>query len=427
MNWKKKLKGTLGRLLYVFAGAVVATVVISTNLSIDYSAQKFGHVIDIIEKSYVEPDKVSNEGVLYEIAVNSILEKIGDKHGRYISREEYKAMQEEGNPAGYAGVGIEISWYDNRNVKGVFVNEVYDGPAKAAGIKVKDIITKVDGESYDSVEQYVEKIKGPSGTFVTVTINRFGSDLGELTIERDYTHRQNVFSTVLPNNVIYVRIRNFIGNTVEEVEEHISNRIGEMEGDPIGIIVDGRYNPGGYLSQAHAVSDLFIPKDLQTVTTDGRDDYDMDMEFVAEREPLFPENFPVVILTNGYCASACEILAASTQHHQVSKIVGTKTYGKGSVQSIIPLGDGSAIKLTTALYYAGGEIKVDGNPVEPDITVNLTHIPNTPEEHAETRILISSVDLEHDPQLKAAWDWIIYAHGITPEWRYTNQTDGPNL
>jgi carboxyl-terminal processing protease len=426
MNWKQRVKGVLGRLLYVFIGAIVATLVIATTLSINLDAQKFGHIISIIQEGsiYASDDAIGEK--LYEIAVESVLREIGDKHAAYLSAEEYSLMQQDDSPVPYTGIGIGVLWHKEGNIKGLFIEEVFDGPAKEAGLKVKDIITKIEGQSYDSIDQYVNRIRGPAGTFVTITIRRNGTELGDLTLERDYATRQNVTSAILPDGVIYVRLKQFISTSTEEIESHIESRIAELEMqniEPIGLIIDGRYNPGGLLTQAHEVTDLFIPKGKKTVITDGRSD-EMDMEFVAEREPLFPENFPIVILVNDYCASACEILAGATKRHRVAKIVGIPTYGKGSVQSFVPLYDGSALKLTTALYFAGGDVPVDGNPITPDFDVGNPE--KTRDEVVEHRLLINSLDLENDEQLAKAHWWILFADGINPGWRY-NAIGGPHL
>jgi len=416
----------LGRLLYVFIGAVVATFVIAVTLSINPAAQKFGHIISIIQEDSIYTADGAFGEELYEVAVEAVLSEIGDKHAAYLSAEEYSLMQQSDTPQSYTGIGIGVVWYEEGNVKGLFIEELFDGTAKAGGLKVRDIITKVEGESYDSIDQYVNRIRGPVGTFVTVTIRRNDTELGDLTLARDYTTRQNVTSAILSDGVIYVKLKQFISNSAEKIESHIESRIAELEEqgiEPVGLIIDGRYNPGGLLTQAHEVTDLFVPKGKKTVITDGRVD-EMDLEFIAERDPLFPKNFPIVILVNDYCASACEILAGATKRHRVAKIVGIPTYGKGSVQSFVRLFDGSALKLTTALYFAGGDVPVDGNPITPDFNVGNSE--KTRDEVIEHRTLINSLDLENDEQLAKAHWWILFADGINPDWRY-NAIGGPHL
>lgn len=426
MNWKQRIKGVFGRLLYVFIGAVIATLVIAATLSINPSAQKFGQIIHIIQDNsiYISDDEAGDE--LYDKAVEAVLKEIGDKNAKYLSSEEYSLMQQGDTPKSYTGIGTGVSWYEEGDVKGVFIEELFDGPAKQAGVKVKDIIIRVNGQSYNSLEEYVNELLGPAGTFVTITIRRNATELGNLTLERDYAKRQNVTSEILPDGVIYVKLKQFISSSAKEIESHIKSRVAELKEqgiEPIGLIIDERYNPGGLLTQAHEVTDLLVPIGKKTVITDGRVD-EMDLEFIAEREPLFPKNFPVVILVNDYCASACEILAGAAKRHRVAKIVGLPTYGKGSVQSFIPLYDGSALKLTTALYFAGGDVPVDGNPVIPDF--NVGNPEKTRDEVVEHRILINSLDLENDEQLARAHWWILFADGINPDWRY-NSIGGPDL
>jgi carboxyl-terminal processing protease len=321
--------------------------------------ETFANVLSILQDNYVEEIE-AKEAI--EGAINGLLLSL-DPHSAYLKPENYREFRNETNGS-FTGIGIKITLED-----GVItvIAPIADTPADRAGIKAHDKIIKIDGEATKGKTPFdaVKIMRGPKGTEVTLTIYRDGWDSSrDFTMRRSEIPLQSVKSLLLKPGFGYLRISNFQRNTTNELTTHIEEL---QETSPLrGLILDLRNNPGGLLDQAVSVSDLFLEDGL-IVYTRGRNK-DQDVTFEAKADNTLGR-FPLVLLVNGGTASASEIVAGSVQDHRRGVIVGTNTFGKGSVQSIIPLNDGAGLKMTTAHYYtpSGRSIQVTG--ITPDVTV----------------------------------------------------------
>ena len=347
---------------------------------LDYG-QQFQQVIDQLRSNHFNPEAVKSEEELFRIAVDAIIKEIGDNHGRYFSVDGYKAFQEDTTPTRYGGAGIKIAPASG----GIMILKIFDdSPLLIMNIKEGDIITAAGslGEEMvvwdgSNLMEMVNAIRGPSGTDVVLKIKRGSAELGDITISRVQTRKQLVFMKRDGYGILIIRLTQFTGNIAEDVISMLDEKgwltdDGELDLDVIkGVIFDLRFNPGGVLGQAVAVSDMFLPRDVTVVrvigppeTVGGPPVYE---DFKTKDDRLFPDSIPRVILVNGGSASASEIVSGSIKEYQEVPIMGTKTFGKGSVQSIIPLAGGTAIKTTIAIYLAAGTKQIDGIGVEPDM------------------------------------------------------------
>ena len=323
--------------------------------------ETFANVLSILQENYVEEIE-AKEAI--EGAINGLLLSL-DPHSAYLKPENYREFRNETNGS-FTGIGIKITLED-----GVItvIAPIADTPADRAGIKAHDKIIKIDGEPTKGKTPFdaVKIMRGQRGTEVTLSIYREGWESS-----RDFTMRRSeipvlsVKSFLLKPGFGYLRISNFQRNTTNELSSHIEEL---QEKSPLrGLILDLRNNPGGLLDQAVSVSDLFLEEGL-IVYTRGRNK-DQDLTFEAKADNMLGR-FPLVLLVNEGTASASEIVAGAVQDHRRGVIVGTNTFGKGSVQSIIPLNDGAGLKMTTAHYYtpSGRSIQVTG--ITPDVTVKV--------------------------------------------------------
>ena len=321
--------------------------------------ETFANVLSILQENYVEEIE-AKEAI--EGAINGLLLSL-DPHSAYLKPENYREFRNETNGS-FTGIGIRITLED-----GVItvIAPIADTPADKAGIKAHDKIIKIDGVPTKGKTPFdaVKIMRGPKGTEVTLSIFRDGWESSrDFTMRRSEIPLQSVKSMLLKPGFGYLRISNFQRNTTTELTRHVE---GLQESTPLrGLILDLRNNPGGLLDQAVSVSDLFVEQGL-IVYTRGRNK-DQNLTFEAKADNTLGR-FPLVLLVNEGTASASEIVAGAVQDHRRGVIVGTKTFGKGSVQSIIPLNDGAGLKMTTAHYYTptGRSIQVTG--ITPDVTV----------------------------------------------------------
>ena len=302
----------------------------------------FTEAIETIEKNYVE--EVKPESILYG-AIRGMLTTL-DPHSSFMTPEEYKEMQVE-TKGQFGGLGIEISIKD-----GILtvVSPIEDTPAYKVGIKAGDKIVKIEEKSTKGMNIFeaVKLLRGARGSKVNIWIMREGfEELKEFTITRDIISVKSVKSRLLEDGYGYVRIAQFQSKTHKDLEEALKN-LGAEDKDFKGLILDLRNNPGGLLNQAVSISDEFLESGL-IVYTEGRVP-GQEMRFEARKRGSQPL-YPIIILVNGGSASASEIVAGALQDHERAVILGTRTFGKGSVQTIIPLPDGSAVRITTARYY----------------------------------------------------------------------------
>lgn len=358
---------------------VIITISSSTfafkGLSNDERAEKFGVIMSVIMEETINEEGASDPDRLYNVAIQAVLEELGDKHGAYFTKEITEQVKADMQPANYGGIGTSIVEYKEGNVLGAMLLSPYDtSPATKAGLKSGDIITrvKVKGKwlNYKEGElgEFIKHLKGPKGTTVTVTVYRDGKKLPVVKIKRKLTKFQNVWVRVLSPGIVYARIVQFNVDVDKDLKKQILRKIKKLKKKKFrGIILDLRDNPGGRLYEAMRVSDLFIDKGKEVITVKSRTQGDV--QYNAEKQPIVPENTPMVILINGGSASAAELVAGALVQQEVAISLGVKSYGKGSVQTIIDINDGSAIKVTTARYYPAGDLNVDGVGIEPTIKV----------------------------------------------------------
>ena len=322
----------------------------------------FGDIFERIRSQYVEE---VDEAELIEAAINGMLTSL-DPHSSYMSPKAAADMRVQ-TRGEFGGLGIEVTQQDG------FVKVVspIDGtPADAAGIEAGDFITHVDGETVLglTLNQAVEMMRGPVGSEIIITVVREGEDEPfDVSIIRDTIKLTAVRSRVECSSVV-LRITTFNDQTYPNLSDGIAKQVEELGGiDNVnGFVLDLRNNPGGLLSQAIRVSDAFLEKG-EIVSTRGRDPQDGD-RYNASPDDL-AEGKPIVVLINGGSASASEIVAGALQDHRRAVVVGTRSFGKGSVQTVMPLGGDGAIRLTTARYYTPSGRSIQALGVSPDIIV----------------------------------------------------------
>ncbi len=326
------------------------------------SLKVFTDVLHIIQKDYVKP--VDTKELIYG-AIKGMLSSL-DPHSSFMTPKMYKEMQVE-TKGSFGGLGIEITMKD-----GVLtvIAPIADTPAYKAGIKAGDQIIAIEGKPTKNMTlmDTVRRLRGKKGTKVTITIMRKGfTKPKDITIVRDIIKIKSVKSKLYEDHYAYIRITQFQERTdndfvkaVKSLEEKSHNQIN-------GLILDLRNNPGGLLNQAVKIADRFISKGL-IVSIKGRDEGD-NIAFQAKASTTIVK-YPVVVLTNAGSASASEIVAGAIQDHHRGVIMGGQTFGKGSVQTIIPLSDGSGLRLTTALYYTPSGRSIQAEGITPDIVVS---------------------------------------------------------
>ncbi|OGP94961.1 MAG: peptidase S41 [Deltaproteobacteria bacterium RBG_16_47_11] len=331
----------------------------------------FTDVIGLIQKDYVEETK--SKDLVYG-AVKGMLETL-DPHSAFMPPNMYKEMQEE-TRGRFEGLGIEITVKD-----GILtvVSPIEGTPAYRAGVLAGDQIIKIDGEptkNFTLVDS-VKRMRGPRGTKVTITVMREGlTKPKDFTLVREVIPVRSVRYELLEKNYGYIRISQFQEKTDGEFEKTTKALEEESKGALKGLILDLRNNPGGLLDQAAQIADRFVDSGL-IVSVEGRRE-DQNRKYYAHPDGNI-SRYPLVVLVNGGSASGAEIVAGAIQDHGRGILVGTQTFGKGSVQTIIPLKDGSGLRLTTARYYTPNGRSIQAKGIVPDIIVKLSR----PEEEKE--------------------------------------------
>ncbi|MEJ5348837.1 MAG: S41 family peptidase [Desulfosoma sp.] len=332
----------------------------------------FSDVMNLVQDHYVE--EVDSRKLIYG-AISGMLREL-DPHSSFLRPEDYKELEIE-TKGKFGGIGIEITV---RNGVLTVVAPLEGTPADKAGIQANDQIIKIDGAPTQemSLTEAVQKMRGPKGTKVKLTIMREGQRKPlEFELTRDIISIQSVRTRFLEKGYGYVRISSFQSGTGRDLRKVLEKL--EAEEKPLqGLILDLRNNPGGLLDQAVAVADEFLDSGL-IVYTGGRRE-NQQMRFEATKNAV-PHPYPIVVLVNGGSASASEIVAGALQDHRRAVIVGEPTFGKGSVQTVIPLNDGSAVRLTTSLYYTPSGRSIQAKGITPDIVVKRI-VPN-PENGSE--------------------------------------------
>jgi carboxyl-terminal processing protease len=332
----------------------------STNSEIYKQLDLFGDVLERVRSDYVEkPD----DAMLIDSAINGMLSAL-DPHSAYLNPKSFRDMQVQ-TRGEFGGLGIEVTM-ENGVVK--VVSPIDDTPASKAGLQTNDLITHLDGEQIVglSLEQAVEKMRGPVNTPITLTIVRKGKEEPfDVKIVRDVI-RINAVKARQENDVIYVKVSTFNEQTHSNLVKTVEALKKTMGKNVKGFIVDLRGNPGGLLDQAIHVSDDFLEKGA-IVLTKGRG---LEETQRANARPGdIADGKPLIVLINGGSASASEIVAGALQDHKRATVIGTRSFGKGSVQTIIPLGANGAIRLTTARYYTPSGRSIQAKGIEPDVMV----------------------------------------------------------
>ncbi len=379
----------------------------------DDQLRVFAEALSIVEQQYVDP-KTTKDLVYGAIqgAVGSL-----DPHSSFMTPEEFKELQVE-TKGKFSGIGIEITM---KNRVLTVVSPIECTPAFRAGIRAGDQILKVNGlpTKNMSLSEAVRKIRGPKGSKVTLTINRQGfTKPQDFSIIREIIPIRSVKARLIEGGYGYIRVTNFQDTTDKDLRSYLYKMI-QRQAPLKGLVLDLRNDPGGLLDQAVLVADEFLSHGL-IVKTEGRDARQR-MQFHARAGNLGDrENFPIVVLINEGSASASEIVAGALKDQHRAVVLGTKSFGKGSVQTIIPLADGSALRLTTALYYTPSGKTIHEKGIVPDIEVTDHEITGgkTPEQLRDEALdrhmrgegitdkpwdkPLTHDDLKHDQVLKKA-------------------------
>lgn len=322
----------------------------------------FTDVLAVVKRDYVT--EVENKK-LVEGAIKGMLATL-DPHSGYLDPDFYQDLQVQ-TKGEFGGLGIEITIKEGLLV---VVAPMEGSPAEKVGVRPGDIIVKIDGKFTKelSLVDAVKRLRGPKGSPIQISVSRKGvSDLIDVTIIRDNIAVKSVRGRYLSDGYGYVRVSQFMEHTADDLKAALNAMVKENNGSELrGLILDLRNNPGGLLAQAVRVSDMFL-KEGVIVYTDGRVDAQK-QKFFAHARGTEPE-YPIVILVNGGSASASEIVAGALKDHGRALILGTQSFGKGSVQTITPLENGGALALTTALYYTKSGNSIQARGVKPDIEV----------------------------------------------------------
>ncbi|MFZ5731459.1 MAG: S41 family peptidase [Pseudomonadota bacterium] len=338
----------------------------------------FGDVFERVRADYVEkPD----DSKLVETAISGMLQGL-DPHSSYMDAKSFRDMQVQ-TRGEFGGLGIEVTMEEGL-IK--VVSPIDDTPASKAGIMANDIITNLDDEAVQglTLNQAVEKMRGPVNTKIKLKIIRKGADKPiEVTLTRDNIRVRSVRARVESDNIAYIRVTTFNEQTTEGLKREIGNLTNQIGADKLkGFIIDLRNNPGGLLEEAVSVSDAFLERG-EIVSTRGRN-ADETQRRTAKAGDL-TKGKPVAILINGGSASASEIVAGALQDHKRATLIGTRSFGKGSVQTIIPLGSGNgALRLTTARYFTPSGKSIQAKGISPDIEI-LQDIPDELKTKTDTK------------------------------------------
>ena len=356
----------------------------------------FGDVFQRVQEQYVEE---ITDKKLIEAAISGMLQSL-DPHSSYLSPESFKDMQVK-TKGKFGGLGIEITMEDGV-VK--VVSPIDDTPASNVGMKPGDLIIGINGESIRglSINDAVSQLRGPVGSKVVITVVRDKKDPFEIEIIRDIIKIKSVRHNVI-KNIGYVRLTTFSDTTTSGLEKSVQEIKSELGKKFQGLILDLRNNPGGLLNQSISVTDAFLNQG-EIVSTQGRKDDDTSRIFAKKGDLI--EGKPMIVLINSGSASASEIVAGALKDHSRAIIVGTRSFGKGSVQSIIPLAGNGAMRLTTARYYTPSGISIQAKGIEPDIIVEagITELTKQIPENRREENLRGALDKKKEDKKKDSAD-----------------------
>ncbi len=319
----------------------------------------FSNILSIVQQNYV--DNINSKETI-EGAIKGMLTSL-DPHSSYLKPDDFKELQVE-TKGSFSGIGIEITIKDDMLT---VVSPIEGTPAFKEGIQAGDRIIKIEGQATKdmSLLEAVKELRGQKGSEVNISIYREGMpDLQEYTIVRDVIPLYSIRSRLLESGYGYIRVTNFQRNTARDLQNSLADFV--REGPLNGVVLDLRNNPGGLLDSSVKIVDIFLDEGI-IVSTQGRLQ-DQNMEFSAHSS-AFKYDFPIVVLINGGTASASEIVAGALQDHKRALILGTQSFGKGSVQTIIPMADGAGLRLTTARYFTPSGTSIQAKGITPDVLV----------------------------------------------------------
>lgn len=349
-------------LVGVSVGKGMEKVLAASSTGTYKSLEQFIDVLNLIKENYV--DEVDTNTLITN-AIRGMVSGL-DPHSAFFTPDEYKEFQVE-TTGSFGGLGIELGIIDN--YPGI-ISPIEDTPAWRIGLKAGDKIVAIEGKPTNGMTlmDAVKKLRGKPGTQVTISIMREGfTKPRDYTITRENINIKSVKYEVLDGNIAYIRIVQFQERTSADLRAALDAIVKKTNGNIKGIILDLRNDPGGLLSKSVEVADDFIDDGI-IVYTKGRVS-GSDITFTAKKEGTLPDDIPMVVLVNGGSASASEIVAGALKDHKRAILVGEKTYGKGSVQTIMPLPDGSGLKITTAKYFTPNGISIQDKGIIPDIVV----------------------------------------------------------
>lgn len=360
----KLLRGTGAALLLsgmIFINSISAYSVDNGFIANIRELKELSDIMNILKENHVGEDNNLSNTSLMQGALKGMMDSLDDPYSNYFTKEELDSFKEdiEGK---YAGVGMVIQKKADEPL--VVVSPIEDTPAFLAGIKAKDKIISIDGESTYKLtsEQSVKKLKGEPGTTVKLTVYREDAkETKDVELKRAIIQLKYVKSKMLDNNIGYLRLTQFGEDVYKDLRKDLE---GLQKKGAKGIIFDLRSNPGGSLGQAVKIASMFIPEG-KIVSTKGRSGE----EEIAYREGKYFGDIPLIILINQGSASASEIVSGAVKDYKRGLLIGEKTFGKGSVQTLLPLPDGDGIKLTIARYYTPSGVSIHGTGIEPDILV----------------------------------------------------------
>jgi carboxyl-terminal processing protease len=353
----------------------------------------FGDVFALVRADYV--DAVSDDKLIGG-ALNGMLTSL-DPHSNYLDAKNFNDMKVQ-TRGEFGGLGIEVSM-ENGLVR--VVSPIDDTPAAHAGLKPGDLITHLDGTPVQglTLPQAVEKMRGPVNSDINLTIRREGRDPFDVKLTRAVIKIQSVRSHLEGTNIGYIRITSFNEQTDVGLNKAMKTLKAAANNKLIGVVLDLRNNPGGLLDQAVAVGSAFIPKGEIVSTRGRRSD---DAQRYDSHSADITGGLPMAVLINGGSASASEIVAGALQDHHRAILMGTRSFGKGSVQTIIPLTGHGAMRLTTARYYTPSGRSIQAKGIEPDIVVEAAKIEHAPKKDAKTAKLADKKPNDNKDSEKAA-------------------------
>ena len=363
---KRLAAGIAGTILFTLSVTASVDAADSTNNDTYQQLNLFGDVFERVRADYVE--EVSDTDLI-EAAINGMLSSL-DPHSKYLNPKNFKEIQIQ-TRGEFGGLGIEVTM-ENGFVK--VISPIDDTPAQRAGIQSGDFVTHLDGEPVLglTLEQSVERMRGPVDSDITLTVQRIGEEKPiDIVITRAVIKIRSVRTRLEGEDVIVMRISSFSERTSQDLTRLVDGLSAE-HGDKLqGAVLDLRNNPGGLLEQAVSVSDAFLDQG-EIVSTRGRRP-DSIQRFNARSGDVL-NGLPLIVLINGGSASASEIVAGALKDHRRAIILGTRSFGKGSVQTVIPMGGHGAMRLTTARYYTPSGTSIQATGIEPDIVVEQARV-----------------------------------------------------